>query len=131
MQWVIVAVVHFLINQIVKFGVNISWDLAIQEAVDYFMQILPPSAKDLVVKIVTGVVGIFKNILSDAADLQNVADRLIAGDWSGAWSAIEQLLINSTHPFAASVLGAVKAHNAELTTAIDNHQNSGGKSSFI
>lgn len=119
-QWVISAVIAFILRQIAKFATTTDWvkvkgDLALR-----LQQLVPlwlaPGLQDVANMLVDAVA----KLLANTKDLQAVADKLVAGDIPGAFQLLLELAKNifgppSTHsPGEAKLVAALHMASAEV-----------------
>jgi hypothetical protein len=91
--WVYGMVIAFIVRQIGKFGTDTKWGL-VKKDLDVRVAAVVPGAywDDEAVQGANAIVDAVAAALQDAADLQMIAEKIVAKDWAGALAALKVLV---------------------------------------
>lgn len=113
-KWLLGVAVNFMLRQIAKFGTATDWqkvkaDLDARLPTLVYFQWLVPTVTD----IVNQAIDVVAHLLQDAADLQAVSDKLVAGDVLGALVVLKDALVK--------ILVPTNVVHLALADALDSH----------
>lgn len=107
--WIVSLVVTFVLRQISKFSESTDWTKVKADALARVAKVLPTWLLPSVSDVVGQVVDVFAAALKDTEDLKDISTKLLAGDFTGALTALVAMVEKLAHlPQAQEVAGALQ-----------------------